>query len=236
MKNYTEVTITAIREEADQTYIIRLDASLPFIAGQWVFIKNPQGSLPDEAHPFSLASSPHTSGLELCIKVLGDWTSEIPHLTVGNTLQLSEPQGEFTWDESASPAVFLVGGVGISPLISILRDLAYQKSRTPITMLYGSRTEATIVYKEELERVAGELLLTVHYVLSHLSPDDPWTGYRGFFTKDILHETVDFSHKPIFYVAGPPIFITKMLELLTSLSVPKDDIRYELLEIKNDYL
>ncbi|MGI8419986.1 MAG: FAD-binding oxidoreductase [Candidatus Levyibacteriota bacterium] len=224
--------------ETEGTYIYTLKPKngevFSFEPGQYIFTKDPSFSDPQEAHPFSLASSPNNKEvIELCIKDYGDWTHAFSQREIGSNVFISEPQGSFVWDRHYPYAVFLLGGIGISPLISMLRTLAANREQAEIVMIYGNRTPETIAYEKEIQALAQQLAhLRVVHIFSDISEDHPWTGYRGFVTKDILEKEVDFSKKPMFYFVGPSIFIEKMRGVLISLDVPKDHRIEELLAKK----
>lgn len=234
--HYTNFTIVFNEQILRDTFIFRLSPEknneLDFLPGQYVFLKN-QFYKPDEPHPFSIASSPlEKKYLEFCIKTYGDWTEKISELTNGTIMQVSEAQGNFVWDKDIQHAVYLLGGLGISPIMSMLRTIALtDKKPQSLTILYGNRTPDTIAYHEELKKLTEVLPLNIVHIFSHLEDTDPWTGYRGFITENIIRNEADLASHPTFFVVGPPIFIEKMLKILADLSVPKDKIKQEKLEI-----
>lgn len=205
----------------------------PFLPGQYVFIKNPKYK-PEEEHPFSIASSPtKIKYLEFCIKNYGDWTEEFAKLEQGDEVRISDPQGSFVWDPTVNYAVFLLGGIGISPIMSMLRYLNDSNKKVPITLLYGNRTLATISYKQDLEEMLKfNPPLSIIHILSHLTDDDPWTGYRGFITKEIIEKEVDFNQHPTFFIIGPPVFTDLMNNILADFDLQPDQSKFEQLEEK----
>jgi ferredoxin-NADP reductase len=219
-------------QEAEDTYIYRFSPAtgkiLHYKPGQYVFMKNPSFK-PEEEHPFSLASSPmNPDYLEFCIKTYGDWTETLTTIEQGHIVSISEAQGAFTWDSTILQAVFLLGGIGIAPVMSMLRFMRDMKlSPQSLIMLYGNRTPETVAYRKELNELAVPLPLKVVDIYSHLPENHPWTGYRGFIAKDIVDKEVNFTLKPTFFVIGPPIFIGKMNDLLAEYQVPKSKIRTE---------
>lgn len=233
---YFEFIITDKQLEVDETYIVKLkpkEGAVPFkfSPGNYVFLKNPE-YLPDEQHPFSIASSPiDDKQLAFCIKIYGDWTREFVNKNIGDTVLVSEPQGNFVWDDTDSYAVFLLGGIGISPIMSMLRYMYGTDQAPTITMIYGNRTPETIAYNSELKELEEKMPhFNVVHVFSHIDADHPWQGYRGFVTDEIVKNEVDLDKKPTFYIIGPPIFIDKMVQVLDILQVPMEKIKTEKLE------
>jgi len=202
--------------------LVPMDSSsvTPFLAGQYVSLTNPRYREPLEEHSFSIASAPHVTGhLEICMKVYGNWTQAAAKLSLGDRVLVKGPYGEFTWKEQIQNAVFLVGGIGISPLLSLLRDLEYKKSTAAITLIYGNQTPDTIMYHKELQRLAQSIHLRTVHVFSHLEEIHPWTGYRGFISSEILEKEVYFQKKPHFFFCGPPIFTHKVKAMLHTFGV-----------------
>lgn len=205
-----------------------------YTAGQFVQIRNPAYERPEEPHSFSIATSPTTRDhLEFCYKVYGNWTRALSQKAVGDELKIQGPLGRFTWEDSITQAVFLAGGVGIVPMLAILRDNVMKHVGTPITLLYGNRTEKDIAYRDELAYLISKIPKSrVVNVLSDIKPDDhSWGGYRGFITKEILQKEVDFIAEPIFFLCGPPIFVQLMKDILREQNVPLEHVRQELFSI-----
>lgn len=215
---------------------IEQNTIFPFLSGQYVFLKNPNFK-PGEQHPFSIASSPtETLYLEFCIKVYGDWTDELTQLETGNTIEISEPQGTFVWDSKVTYAVFLLGGIGISPIMSMLRYLQAKHETLYITILYGNRTPNSITYQQELNKLSK---INPHMHIVDIFSDVPESeplpnphNYRGFITKDIIQKEADFQKNPTFFIVGPPVFIDLMQKILADFSHKNDQIRIEKLEEK----
>lgn len=230
--------ITNKRFETEETHIYFLEPKnyekLDFLPGQWVFLKDLQSLQSEELHPFSIASSPlHNKGLEFCIKEYGDWTHDFSLKPIGSEVMVSDPQGEFVWDSSDEYVVFLLGGIGISPIMSMLRTIAAKKENPQIVMLYGNRTPDTIAYEKELEELTNNFSeFKLVHVFSHLEDSHPWKGHRGFITKEIITKEVDLGKDPAFYFIGPPIFNEKINGYLIELGVNKSKIKTESLEIK----
>lgn len=230
---FQSYTISQIRREKGDLIILQLINNhapvFDFLPGQFCQIQNPSYITPEETHLFSIASSPmQKKYLELCIKVYGNWTQSLAQKSVGETLKISGPFGKFTY-ESQNDAVFLAGGIGISPIVSMLRYIKDNRLHPTITLLYGSRTPDTIAYKDELDQLSSFIPnLKIVHILSHLTPSDSYDGYRGFITKDIIEKETDRGVNPTFFICGPPIFVQLQNDILQELHIPKDHIRQEL--------
>ncbi|MBI3620283.1 FAD-dependent oxidoreductase [Candidatus Roizmanbacteria bacterium] len=224
--------VQSVVKDALDTYVVRVGAAEnslgPFLPGQFCNIVNPGYIRSTEAHPFSIASSPLAKNyLEFCVKVYHDWTRALAALPKDAEIKVEGPLGQPLTGVTSPYMVFLVGGVGISPVISYLRYLHDQQEKKDFLLLYGNRDEPSVVYRAELEKLAKELGGRVVHLLSDLPPDSPWTGYRGFLTKEILKKEVDFEKNPTFYLRGPPVYVEKTTELLYALQVPATKINQE---------
>lgn len=218
----------------DDTFILHLKPEdkdvLTFQAGQYANIINPQFENPEEEHPYSIASSVNNKEyLEFCVKIYGDWTTFFSKIKVGDTLKVNGPYGSFMWEENDKNCVFLVGGVGISTFMSMLRTISEGKNDSKVTLLYGNRTDKTIVYRKEIDTLIqkiGHGSKVVH-ILSHLKPEEKWEGYRGFLTREIIEKEVDLSSHPTFFMVGPPIFIDLINKLLKEMNIEEKYIKHE---------
>lgn len=232
MKYYSYI-IESNTYETEGTHIYTLrpqNEPIQFIPGQYVFLKDPKFSDPNEEHPFSVTSTTGDNHLEFCIKQYGDWTESFAQRNPGDEVFVSEAQGKFTWDKECTYAVFLLGGIGISPIISMLRTLQQNSNKAEIVMIYGNRTPETIAYKAELEQIEKALPnFKLIHVFSDISDNHPWNGYRGFITKAILEKEVRLANNPTFFFIGPPIFIDKMQSTLQDLGVDQSKMKTETL-------
>ena len=199
-----------------------------FFPGQFCQIKNPTYLKPEEARCFSIASAPHESHLEFAFKVYGSWTKQLGRARIGDSLHISGPFGKFTWSQDLPNAVFLAGGIGITPFISMLRSIQRSPRKSTITLLYGNRTEADIAYRSEIQAMVDTLPQSkVIHILSNTTSGDSWTGYRGFFSKEILLKEIAFDKSPSFFVCGPPPFVTLSEKLLDECNVDRTKVKRE---------
>lgn len=230
---FEEYIVKSKKKDVDNTYILTLSpknaSKINFLPGQFLLVKNPKYKNPNELHSFSITSSPASKVIELCIKKYGSWTQSLDDVKRGDILMLNGPHGKFTFNSKLNNIVFLVGGIGIAPTMSMLRTIFEKNTSTSITLINGSRTPATIVYKKELANLTKKINLKIVHIFSHLEEQDRWKGYRGFITKDIIKKEIKLETDPTFFLVGPPIFVGKMGNALIALSVPKKNIRKELL-------
>jgi predicted ferric reductase len=173
-------------------------------------------------HPFSFSSSAAVADgrVEMTIRNLGDFTSTIGTVPVGQRVYLDGPYGAFTIDRNpADMHVLIAGGVGITPMMSILRTLADRGDPRPVILLYGSRDWDSITFREELEALTPRLRLTVVHVLSN--PAEGWTGERGFINAELFqrHLPPPFADHE-YFICGPDVMMDAIEIALGTLDVP----------------
>lgn len=179
-------------------------AGMNFRAGQyaWLTIGDTPFSL--QQHPFSMASSPHDpTRLEFIAKQLGDFTRSLPDIEPGTRAFVEGPYGVFSMAVNANRrAVFIVGGIGITPILSMLRACRERGHSQPMWLLYGNQDESEIVAREWVEGLAGELPLALVHVL--MEPGDDWSGATGYIDAELLERELPPDADDIdYFVCGP---------------------------------
>ena len=172
-------------------------------------------------HPFSFSSSSEVTdgSVEMSIRNLGDFTSRIHEVPVGQRIYLDGPYGAFTIGNPADMHVLIAGGVGITPMISMLRTLADRNDPRPAILLYGSKDWESITFREELEDLKARLNLTVVHVLRN--PPADWTGEKGFITPEVFKRHIPQPYADHeYFICGPTKLMDIIEEALSDLNVP----------------
>jgi alkene monooxygenase reductase len=198
---------------------INLDepSSISFIPGQYIEVQVPGSDA--EWRSFSMANSPRLdSRVHLVVRVIpnGRFTSQVGiQIAVGTKLKLRGPFGQFAIRMSYRPIIFIAGGSGIAPVLSMLADLIEANNERPATFLYGARTAADLPMLEELQRLEREHdWFTFIPALSE--PDSTeWNGETGLIT-EVLRRTFPSTKGHEAYLCGPPGMIDAALDVLTS--------------------
>jgi predicted ferric reductase len=172
-------------------------------------------------HPFSFSSSAEAADgrVEMTIRNLGDFTSAITKVSEGQRVYLDGPYGAFTIGNPTDMHVLIAGGIGVTPMMSMIRTLADRGDRRPVTLLYGSRDWDSITFREELEALQARLNLTVVHVLAN--PPAGWTGERGFITADLFKRHLPppyASHE--YFICGPNVMMDAIERALGHMRVP----------------
>lgn len=230
--DFEEYKIVNIKSQNDKIFIFQLipvkkPNILSFLPGQFVQIKNPSYQKPEEAHLFSIASSPNKDYLEFGIKTYGYWTQAVCSLKVGDSLLIRGPFGKFTWNSSLKNAVFLIGGIGITPIMSMLRFITENQETPTLTLIYCNKTQESIAYKDEILSLSSKVPMfkVINLLSTNKNLDN---GYRELVNEEFIKKETNLKIKPTFYLCGSSRFIDTMKIILNNLSIEEIYIKQEL--------
>lgn len=195
---------------------------LTFSPGQFAWLTIWDSPFSDREHPFSFSSSAaQPERLAFTIKELGDFTARIRQVQPGQAVYLDGPHGAFSIDRhpDAPGYVFIAGGVGITPMMSMLRTLADRGDRRPLLLIYASKTWDAVTFREEIEGLEKRLNLRVAHVLE--KAHEGWAGETGFVNADILRRYLpDNSAECEHFICGPEPMMNAVEKTLNQLGVP----------------
>lgn len=196
--------------------------ALDFEAGQFVWLTLGRSPFAVTEHPFTISSAP-AERPRVCftVKEAGDFTGRIGTMPVGARAYLDGPHGNFTLaGRTGAGLAFIAGGVGLAPVMSILRQLRSERDTRPMVLVCGNRVREQILYGAELEAMAKTLDLSVHHLLSEPPPD--WSGGRGQPDEATLRRLLDMPGRErwLYFVCGPTPMIDSVERTLGRLGVP----------------
>ena len=201
--------VVDLREERGSSWSLRLEPDghegFDFEAGQfaWLTLGNSPYGL--QQHPFTLSSSAEASeAVEFTIKELGDFTATIKDVPMGTPAYVEGPFGAFTLDDETAQegAVFVVGGVGITPVMSMLRTLRDRGDCPELQIFYANKSPSAAIFYDELEEMARDLPLELHHVFEE--PPEDWEGPTGMLNEALLDELMwEDNGRRRYYVCGP---------------------------------
>jgi predicted ferric reductase len=204
-----------------------------FQPGQFAWLTLRASPFHLKEHPFSFSSSPARAGqLEFTIKELGDFSSTIKNIEPGEIAYLDGPYGVFTTDRyAAAPGfVFIAGGIGIAPIMSMLRALADKHDKRPVSLIYGNERWDRVVFREECESLKAGLNLDVVHVLG--DPPEDWTGERGLITQEVLGRHLPAGYENFeCFICGPNPMIRSVEQSLSNLRVPFRRVHSEIFDL-----
>lgn len=225
--------VTANERVAERTWRVAVEPvrgpAFAFQAGQFAWLNLGHSPFSLVEHPFSISSAPaDRPRIEFTIKENGDFTSRIGEVPVGTTAWLDGPHGAFTLTgRDATRLVLIGGGVGFAPVVGILRSLRAERWPHPVDVVYGNRVATQILYRDELEAIAGELDLRLHLVLSE--PPAGWNGVTGVLDRAVIEACLqarDGRVHPgaLYFVCGPLAMMDAVEATLSALGVPDRNI------------
>jgi ferredoxin-NADP reductase len=146
----------------------------------------------------------------------------------GDLLNVSAPAGRFTFTGTEADSIVLIaGGVGITPLMSILRALTDRYWKGAIYLVYCIRQEDELIFAQELERLLRQHD-NFHLCVTVSRPENSnWAGQRGRITKELFVKTIPELSRRLCYVCGPTPMMDSVMELLRDLGVPESNIKSE---------
>lgn len=204
-----------------------------FRAGQhadFAFLHPPVGEESDNLRTFSFANSPHDKGLVMIAMRMREtgFKTALMSAALGTKFRVSRARGSFTLHkDSARPAVFLAGGIGITPVRSILGWATQKRMPHKLYLFYSNREAVDAAFLEELEALASRnpgftLIPTVTQI-----GGPAWPYETGHINHGMLSRYLTGLNRPVFYIAGPSGMVTSMTDLLRSLDASEDDMRTE---------
>ncbi len=230
-----ELKVSEIIKETESTSTLRLVSTTgylpPFQAGQYINLFVEINGV-RTSRPYSISSPPNQVGYyDLTVRGLQEgFVSDhlLGRVSVGDLLTTTSPTGNFYYNPlfHGKDLVFIAGGSGITPFMSMIREVTDRRLDRQIHLIYGSRNELDVVFKKELnERTINHDNLLVTHVVSE--PDEGFQGISGFITADVIKKSVGSLSEKMFYVCGPEAMYSFVLKELEGMNIPRRKIRVE---------
>ncbi|WP_245453353.1 ferredoxin reductase family protein [Aquibium carbonis] len=200
----------------------------PYEAGQFVWMTVGSRRFPLFDHPFSIADSPSRAGLSLIIKEAGDFTRTVGSLEAGVAIGIDGPYGDFVLPgDEAQSVVLLAGGVGIAPIMGLLRDMVARRDPRPVRLAYAVGSPANFACLPEIE--AAGRVLDLRVLLVSEEAGEGWTGLVGRLDQKRLGELLEGldAKRTVALMCGPGPMVTAVSDTLLDLGLPMDHVVYE---------
>ncbi|MGE4442365.1 MAG: FAD-binding oxidoreductase [Desulfomicrobium sp.] len=230
--------VTEVRPESKDAWTVSLEpasgqAPISFAPGQFIYFTPLTGKLQREEHPFSISSSPREN-ISVTVKSLGDFTSKIGGLERGDYVRVDGPYGRFSYRlvRRGAELVFIAGGIGVTPFLSMLQDLSREAPDRKVILLWGAKHEKDLIRVKEIEALADRLPNLSFYPV--LSRETSYSGLRGRIDKNLLVRILgpqpaggagDAQRE--FFICAPPVVIDSVARFLQQLGVAKRKIHFE---------
>lgn len=199
-----------------------------FRPGQFAWLTAGRSPFSIREHPFSFSSSAmDTRTITMTVKELGDFTGKIGEIPPGTRAYIDGPYGTFTIDTRNAPSyVFIAGGVGITPVMSILRTMADRRDTRPVVLIYGNKTWEEVTFREDLEELKQRLAMRVVHVLD--SPHEGWEGERGRVTAGLIARYLPENRMECaYFICGPEPMQRGVRAALDALGLPLEQVESE---------
>lgn len=205
-----------------------------FKAGQFLrftLLEPPETDADGHARTFSIASAPHEPELMIATRLRDTaFKRVLKSLGPGSEIEVKGPYGRMTLHEDpARPAVFLTGGIGITPFRGIVVEAAHLGHGHPLYLFYSNRRPEDAAFLKELGALekANPNYRFIPTMTSAAGSREPWTGETGHINAEMLSRSMDDLTSPVYYVAGPAGLVTAIGRTLAEAGVSEADIRAE---------
>jgi ferredoxin-NADP reductase len=186
---------------------------------------NPAGS----TRRFSLLSAPQDEHIAIATRIQSsEYKRVLNELALGSEVKFTGPAGVFTLHETEStPAVFIAGGIGITPFHSMIRHvLHHQKSPQKMYLFYGNQTSEESAFLKEFFTLQSQYPQFI-FVPTMVAKNPDWQGETGFITNSMIKKYVDNLSLPFFYICGSPMMVKALQETLIEMDIPIEKIKVE---------
>lgn len=224
------------------SFFFEKPAGLAYKPGQnadYTLINPPETDPEGNTRTFSFVSAPYEPEIEIATRMRDTAFKRILRdMPLGTTVQFDGPMGSMTLQNDASrPAIFLAGGIGITPFVSMLRRAAREKLPHRLWLFYSNRRPADAAFLRELTDLQNENR-NFHLVATMTQADDEiWDGETSYINEEMLKKYLGGETggpngagglaAPIYYLAGPPAMTTAMRGMLNAAGVDDDYIKSE---------
>jgi ferredoxin-NADP reductase len=232
-----QTTLLGRTEVAEGTMAFQFEKPNNFVfkAGQYINLtlsgsQSQFGPSNGLTHTFSIASSPSDEELVVTTRMRNSvFKQAISNLPIGRPAKIEGPMGSFSLhNNAAKPAVFLAGGIGIAPFLSMVTYATEEKLHHNIVLFYANRHLEDAAFIDSLWKleIANPRFRFVP-TLTRATHNNGWKGKTGHISSEMLLTRVSALSRPIYYIAGPPTMVAATHRTLSDAGVDEDDIRTE---------
>jgi len=229
-----EVSLIGRQTIAEGTVAFRLSRPDGFVfqAGQAISLEliAPPAEDGEGSRSFSIVSAPFEQDLVVATRMRASaFKRALMALPDGAGIRIDGPFGELTLEGAGRPAVFIAGGIGITPFISMLRQAVHEASPQRLFLAYSNRRPEDAAYLEELQELAQRnprFRLAATMTGMGKSARE-WGGERSHVDAEQLRRLVGELAAPIYYLVGPPAMVDAMQGTLAAAGIAAEQIRSE---------
>jgi ferredoxin-NADP reductase len=231
-----QTTLLGRTEVAEGTMAFQFEKPTNFVfkPGQYIDLTisdSQRGPANGLTHTFSIASSPFDKNLMVTTRMRNTvFKQALSMLPIGSAARIEGPMGSFSLHKNtARPAVFLAGGIGIAPFLSMLSYATGERLRHSIVLFYANRYLKDAAFMDSLWNLecANPRFRFVPTLTRVTNNNGDWRGKTGHISSEMLVTRVGRLAGPIYYIAGPPTMVAATRRTLSEVGVDEDDIRTE---------
>lgn len=211
--------------------IFEISEHFSFIAGQYCFVTLPHLLYADDRggkRHFSIVNSPNEKGIITITTRLRDsgFKKTLNELPIGSEVNLGPIAGVFTLpDDTKRPLVFIAGGIGITPYMSMLRYVSEEKLPYNITLIYSNRDQSSTAYLDEIKNFQFSILNS-QFILT-MTEDPNWSGEKRRIDAAFIKDYIKNLNEPLYFVVGPPVMVDAVQRTLLEAGVDISNIKIE---------
>jgi ferredoxin-NADP reductase/Na+-translocating ferredoxin:NAD+ oxidoreductase RnfD subunit len=215
--------------EAKDTYSFWFEPlrKFDFVPGQYLewMLAHPKQDSRGARRFFTISASPTQDRLRLITRLYPNpstFKQALMALKPGDEITVSGLEGEFTMPkEQNKKLVFIAGGVGIAPFLSVFKYLSDRNERRDIVLMYANKTKDDIAFASEIKAAAGVGVRSIDVITE---PPAGWTGRSGFITQDMIKQDVPDWKERTFYVSGPEPMVLNYEKMLKQMGLPSSQV------------
>lgn len=233
--------VAKVVRESDSVVTLYFDPppgkKLKYRAGQFCYIRLLNSALNNQSHPFTISSAPLDERVGITVKQSGDFTARLNQVTTRDLVCIDGAYGKFTYTRvpSRHSLVFIAGGIGITPMLSMLRDLSVKDPKRKVILLWGARRETDLIRLTEIQTLSNQMENFIFQPVLSRSPQ--WKGKKGHISKSILSEILnchrndmDYANRSPeyeFFICGPVPMTNAVVKVLKENKIPGQRIHVE---------
>ena len=229
-------TLLGRTEVAEGTMAFQFEKPKGFVfkAGQYIdltLLDSQPGSSTGVTHTFSIASCPSDEEILVTTRMRNTlFKQALSTLPIGSGARIEGPMGSFSLhNNTARPAVFLAGGIGITPFLSMVSHATAEKLRHPIVLFYANRYLEDAAFIDALWKLerANPRFRFVPTLTRMANNNGTWKGKTGHISSEMLTTQIGIVRGPLYYIAGPRTMVAATRRTLREVGIDEDDIRTE---------